>query len=101
MQRYKVTGRIKIEYSFYVDEVVEAESEDDAIEAICEDFLPGDEDTYDTDTYGVKITLIEDEDELPEDRRMRAAPGVRCASDVAERATNENRRRTQCQWQMK
>jgi hypothetical protein len=71
MQRYKVEGMIKIEYTYYVAEEVEAENEDDAIDAICEEFLPGDEDRADYDTYGCKVTLIEDEDELPEDRRMR------------------------------
>jgi len=73
MQRYQVTGRIKIEYSYEVNEVVEAENEDDAIDAICEDLLPGDEDRADYDTYGVKVTLVEDEsEEEAEDRRMRA-----------------------------
>lgn len=73
MQRYKVDGSIRIEYTYYVNnEVVEAESEEDAIDAICEDFLPGDEDHFDCDAWGVTITLIEDDEETPEDQRMRA-----------------------------
>lgn len=59
MPRYKVNGTIRIEYSYYVNQEVEAESEDDAIDAITEDFLPGDEDHCETDTYGCTVTPIE------------------------------------------
>ena len=69
--KYHVEGMIKIEYTYWVNEDVEAESEDNAIDAITEDFLPGDENSSEYDSFGVKVTLIEDE-EMPEDRRMRA-----------------------------
>ena len=69
--QYKVAGTIRIEYVYYVDETVDAESEDDALDAICEEFLPGDEDSTNYDTHGCNVTLIENEDEIPEDRRMR------------------------------
>lgn len=72
MPRYHVEGEIRIEYRWFVDEEIEAESEDDAIDAVCEDL-----DTYqsldsDTEAHNINVTLIEDEPEPAEDQRMRA-----------------------------
>jgi beta-xylosidase len=71
MQRYHVKGDIRIDYTWYVDQIVEAESEEDAIDAVCEDLDPSD--SFDLNTESdCKVILIEDEQDLPEDRRMRA-----------------------------
>lgn len=74
MQRYHVKGDIRIGYTWSVDEIVEAEDEEDAIDAVCEGLDPSDSFDADTDA-SVKVVEVEEEgeeSELPEDRRMRA-----------------------------
>lgn len=67
--RYKVIGDVRIEYLYRVSKEVEAESEDDAIDAVCDKLSPSDAESFSIDT-GVTVTLIEDIEDA-EDVRMR------------------------------
>lgn len=58
LQRYRVHGRVRITYAHEVDEEVDAESEDGAIDAVCDDLNHWDASTTETDVYAIKVMLI-------------------------------------------
>jgi len=68
--QYRVNGTVKITYSWLiVNEVVEGDDEDDAIDALIGDLDPTDAFDTDYDTYSL---AIEEDAELSEAQRMQA-----------------------------
>ena len=74
MKTYHVKGEIRIEYAWLIDEEVEAENEDDAIEAICDELDPSDSYDNNTDIYSLKVNEkvneVEAREEPTEAQRM-------------------------------
>jgi hypothetical protein len=69
--KYHVKGEIEIRYTWWVDQEIEAESEDDAIDAVCEDLDPSDSLTSDTNTYRLDVDKIEEREETEFERMRR------------------------------
>jgi ribosomal protein L20A (L18A) len=69
MAKFRLKGTIKITYDWIIDEEVEAENEEDAVEAVLENLEPYNSFDSDTDTYMLDIDEV-DESEQSEAQRM-------------------------------
>lgn len=71
--RYTAHGTIRITRSWaIVNETIEGDSEEDAIDGLIEDLNSEDAFEYDADTYGLTVEPIPDPEEPSEAARMRA-----------------------------
>jgi hypothetical protein len=70
--RYRVHGVLTRELRFTIDEEVEADSEEEAIDLVCDDLSDIDADNAEDDTFNMKVEEVEEESDVAEDRRLRA-----------------------------